>query len=74
MKDEYDFSSGTRGPIIPTAPGKTRITLSVDTETLDWFRQQPHASGGGDYRALINDALAQHVIAMHHSGILRKAG
>ena len=73
MKDEYDFSRGTRGPIIPNAQGKTQITLSLDAETIDWFRQQTHASGGGDYQSLINEALVQHVVEARQAGILRKA-
>ena len=59
MKQEYNFSQGKRGAIVPTQLGKTRITLIVDDEVLDWFRAQ--VNGGGDYIALINEALRQHV-------------
>lgn len=59
MKQEYDFSQGKRGAIVPTQLGKTRITLVIDDEVLDWFRQK--VSGGGDYVALINEALRQHI-------------
>ena len=41
--------------------GKTRITIRIDTDILDWFRNQAHAAGGGNYQTLINDALRQHV-------------
>ena len=61
MNDEYDFSNATRGPVVAIGPGKTRISLHLDDATLDWFRRQTHASGGGNYLTLINDALAQHV-------------
>jgi uncharacterized protein (DUF4415 family) len=37
MKKEYDFSKGKRGAVIPPPPGKTRITIRIDNEILDWF-------------------------------------
>ena len=61
MEDEYDFSRGKRGAVIPAPPGKTRITIRLDTEILDWFRRQVHTAGGGNYQTLINDALREHV-------------
>lgn len=61
MEDEYDFSRGKRGAVIATPSGKTRITIRLDTDVLDWFRAQVHAAGGGNYQTLINDALRQHV-------------
>ena len=61
MRDEYDFSNAKRGPIVPPEPGKTRITIRLDNEILDWFRAQVHATGGGNYQTLINDALQEHI-------------
>ncbi|MBI3450064.1 MAG: BrnA antitoxin family protein [Acidobacteria bacterium] len=61
MKKEYDFSRGKRGAVIPLPPGKTRITIRLDTEILDWFRAKVHAAGGGSYQTLINDALQEHI-------------
>jgi uncharacterized DUF497 family protein len=63
MKKEYDFSKAKRGPVVKTAPGKTRITIRLDNAALAWFREQVHAAGGGSYQSLINDVLAQHVAA-----------
>ena len=37
MKKEYDFSSAKRGPALPAEKGKTRITIRVDSDILDWF-------------------------------------
>ena len=54
MKDEYDFSGGRRGAIDPLPPGKTRITIRLDNDVLDWFRDQVEAAGGGNYQTLIN--------------------
>jgi len=56
MKKEYDFSKAKRGPVVPTPARKTRITIRLDDDILEWFRQQVHASGGGNYQSLINAA------------------
>jgi uncharacterized protein (DUF4415 family) len=61
MKREYDFSKGRRGPVIPAEPGKTRITIRIDNEILDHFRDQVHQAGGGSYQAMINEALREHI-------------
>jgi len=60
MREEYDFSHGKRGAIDPTSPGKTRITIRLDTDILDWFRNQVNLAGGGNYQTLINHALRQY--------------
>lgn len=57
MKAEYDFSQGKRGAVDPLPPGKTRITIRLDNDILDWFRTQVNAMGGGNYQTLINNAL-----------------
>jgi uncharacterized protein (DUF4415 family) len=57
MKKEYDFSKGKRGPVLRLPPGKTRVTIRLDDDVLDWFRQQTDDSGGGNYQTLINEAL-----------------
>jgi uncharacterized protein (DUF4415 family) len=59
MRDEYDFSDARRGPIVPPAAGKTRITIRLDNDILDWFRAQVHRDGGGNYQTLINHALRE---------------
>ena len=61
MKEEYDFSQGKRGAIDPVPPGKTRITIRLDKDILDWFRNQVNMAGGGNYQTLINQALRQYV-------------
>jgi uncharacterized protein (DUF4415 family) len=61
MKDEYDFSKGRRGAVVPMPPGKTRITIRLDDEVLDWFREKVSDAGGGNYQTLINDALREHI-------------
>lgn len=61
MKKEYDFSKGNRGPILPIPPGKTRITIRLDDDILDWFRAQVNAAGGGNYQSLINSVLREYI-------------
>ena len=56
-----DFSGGRRGAVLQPAAGKTRITIRLDTELLDWFREEVDRAGGGNYQTLINEALRQHV-------------
>jgi uncharacterized protein (DUF4415 family) len=63
MKAEYDFRGAKRGPIMPVPRGKTAVLLHLDGRVLDWFREQVHARGGGDYSDLINDVLRNHVAA-----------
>ncbi len=55
MRDEYDFSQGKRGAVIPSK-GKTRITIYLDDEILASFRERAEAGGLG-YQTLINEAL-----------------
>lgn len=61
MKDEYDFSKARRGPVVKLPEGKTRITIRIDTDTLNWFREQVHKRGGGNYQTLLNEALREYV-------------
>lgn len=61
MKREYDFSQGKRGAVEPTPPGKTRITIRIDNEILDWFRGKVNEQGGGNYQTLMNQALREFI-------------
>ena len=58
-----DFSRAQRGAVLPPPQGKTRITIRIDTEVLDWFRCEVDRLGGGNYQTLMNEALRQHVEA-----------
>jgi uncharacterized protein (DUF4415 family) len=58
-KREYDFGRAKRGPVIPVPKGKTRITIRLDNDVLEWFREQATRAGGGNYQSLINYALRQ---------------
>lgn len=61
MKKEYNFSKGQRGAVLPAPKGKTRITIRIDDDILEWFRSEVDAAGGGNYQTLINDALREHI-------------
>jgi uncharacterized protein (DUF4415 family) len=67
MNEEYDFSRGKRGLVIKAPKGKTRITIRIDDDVIDWFRQQVHASGGGNYQTLINMALREYINSKRES-------
>jgi len=59
-KEEYNFEDAKQGPVVRPAPGKTRITIRIDTDVLNWFRDQVQQRGGGNYQTLINDALREY--------------
>ena len=59
MRDQYDFSKGKRGAVIPSA-GKARITIMLDTEVIEGFRARAEAAGVG-YQTEINRVLRQYL-------------
>ncbi len=61
MRPEYDMAHARRGPVVPPDPRKTRITIRLDTEILNWFRDQVEQAGRGSYQTEINEALREHI-------------
>jgi uncharacterized protein (DUF4415 family) len=65
MKQQYDFSKGKRGRVLPAEPeqrGKTRITIRLNEDVVDHFLREAGKSGGAiGYQTLINDALRQYM-------------
>ena len=65
MQRQYDLRKGKRGRIVVPEPeqrGKTRITIRLDEDLVDYFLKEAERSGGSaGYQTLINDALRQHV-------------
>lgn len=61
MKREYDLSKGKRGPIVPLPKEKIRITIRLDRDIVDQFRDQVRRAHRGNYQTLINDALREHL-------------
>ena len=61
MREEYDFRKGKRGAVVTLPQGKSRITIRLDNDILDWFRTRAHLAGGGNYQTMINAALRDYV-------------
>lgn len=61
MKKEYDFATAKRGPVVKLPPGKTRVTIRLDNDILDWFRKHVDEAGGGNYQTLINACLREYL-------------
>jgi uncharacterized protein (DUF4415 family) len=61
MRKEYDFSKGKRGAVVRVPPGKTRVTIRLDDDVLNWFRDQVDRAGGGNYQTMMNEALREFV-------------
>jgi uncharacterized protein (DUF4415 family) len=59
MKKEYNFKNAKRGQVVPTK-GKTRITIYLDTDILDDFRDRADKAGYG-YQTMINEALREYL-------------
>ena len=59
MKAEYDFSEAKRGAVLPQT-GKTRITIYIDDDVLETFRERSESAGKG-YQTMMNEALRQYL-------------
>ena len=59
MKKEYNFKGAKRGVVI-SQKGKSRITIYLDDDILEAFRERADASGHG-YQTLINDTLREYL-------------
>ena len=64
VRKEYDFSQAKRGAVIPS-PGKTRITIMLDDDLIEFFRAKAEAQGTG-YQTMINATL-RGTVAEEHS-------
>jgi len=58
-----DFSKGKRGAVIKSDPNKVRITIRLDGDIIEHFKEQVHSAGGGNYQTHINDALRDYIKA-----------
>ena len=59
-KEEYNFKNAKRGPVVKPSANKTRITIRIDTDILNWFRELVNKQGGGNYQTLMNEALREY--------------
>ena len=58
---DIDFTHAKRGPVVPSEPGKTKISIRLDNRVLEYFRSIVETAGGGNYQTLINDALLAYI-------------
>ena len=58
---DIDFTHAKRGPVVPSEPGKTKISIRLDNRVLEYFRSIVEKAGGGNYQTLINDALMAYI-------------
>jgi len=72
MKREYDFSKARRGPLVPKEPGKTRVTIRLDNDVIEYFLSTVDRAGGGNYQTLINDALREYIRGTRLETIVRE--
>jgi len=61
MKQSDEFSRAKRGAVVPIPKGKTRITIRIDDDILEWFREQVNAAGGGSYQTMMNNVLREYI-------------
>jgi len=61
MRKEYDFSRGVRGAVVDPRPGKVRITMPLDEDVVEWFRDQANAAGCGNYQTMMNKVLREYI-------------
>jgi hypothetical protein len=57
MKNKKNPGQELEGANEASSAGKTRITIRLDSEIIDWFRSQVQAKGSGNYQTMINNAL-----------------
>ena len=58
---------------MPTAPGKTRITIRLDNDVIEHFQNIVNRAGGGNYQTLINAALREYVQGARLETVVRRA-
>jgi uncharacterized protein (DUF4415 family) len=58
---DIDFTHAKRGPVVPSEPGKTKISIRLDNRVLDYFRSIVEKAAGGNYQTLINHALMAYI-------------
>ena len=70
---DIDFTHAKRGPVAPSEPGKTKISIRLDNRILEHFRSLVEQAGGGNYQTLINDALLESIQQQSMLDVVRQA-
>lgn len=53
--------TGDAVPSLQQPSEKTRITIRLDDDVLEWFRRQVDDAGGGSYQTMINQVSRSHI-------------
>ena len=67
MLEVCDFEKARRGAVTPTSPGKTRITIRLDNEVLQWFKDQVHQVPGHELRQYRGSIQIGHVASRNET-------
>ena len=59
--------------MVPTAPGKTRVTIRLDNDVIEHFQNIVDRAGGGNYQTLINAALREYIQGARLEAVVRRA-
>ena len=71
MRKSHDFAKGRRGAVLSRS-GKTRVTICIDNDVLEVYRERGDRIGKG-YQTLINEALRASIDTEHlDATLLRK--
>ncbi|MDX8396843.1 MAG: BrnA antitoxin family protein [Mariprofundaceae bacterium] len=73
MNKEYDFSDAKQGALSPLPSTKKRITIRLDADVVEHFKQQAENIGGGNYQSLLNEALKDHIKGKDMADVVRSA-
>ena len=47
--------------VVSKHKARLRITIRLDDDVIEWFRDRVERAGGGNYQSLINEALRDHM-------------
>lgn len=79
MKEEYDFSAAqpVKGRKLPARDRldqstKERITIMVDLDILEFFREQARRPGSDGYQTLINKALRIYMTELQQGSAIQQ--
>ncbi|MFW7381782.1 MAG: BrnA antitoxin family protein [Oligoflexus sp.] len=62
LEEEFDFSRGIRGPIVTSTGIKLPVTIRLDGNVIDFFKDLAEKSDGkAKYQTLINEALKDYI-------------
>jgi uncharacterized protein (DUF4415 family) len=70
MEARHDFSQAKRGAVVSS--NKQKITIRLDADIIEHFKQQVEEAGGGNYQTAINDTLREHIQGLSIGEMLKQ--